>query len=82
MATNDDVKKAMADNSAVAKQHREHIADTLKRRLEDLAGRIGAMDARLDPALQSVLKSKWTPIWVLLYTLASVAAGFKLNALL
>ena len=44
---------------------------------------VGAIDAKLDPALHSDHEvPKWTPLWVLLYTLASVAVGFKLHALL
>ena len=82
MATNDNVMRKLDEQHNGSEGHRKSIADKLHTHLDDLANRIDAIDGKLDPALHSIMKSRWTPLWVLLYTLASVAVGFKLNALL
>ena len=66
----------------------EEIGKTLKRidirireEAEKLHKRIAVLDAKVDPVVESVKKSKLTPVWVALLAVLCFAAGIWVGGL-
>lgn len=59
----------------------EVLVQAFDRETKSLHKRITALDAKVDPAVRAVEKSKLTPIWVVLLAATCFAAGIWLRGM-